>query len=58
VPILNEGQPALHPELFRSELWHDPTHMTEAGAAIFSRLLADDLKTRLHLTAAAAAPRN
>jgi hypothetical protein len=56
--ILNEGQPGLHPELFRAELWHDPGHMTEAGAALFSRLLAENLKSKLHLTAVNAAPRS
>jgi len=58
VLILNEGQPALHPELYRAGLWHDPTHLTEAGAAIFSKLLADDLKSKLQLTAATPAPRS
>jgi hypothetical protein len=58
VPILNEGQPRLHPELFRAELWHDPGHLTEAGAAVFSKLLADDLKSKLHLTEAPSAPRS
>jgi hypothetical protein len=56
--ILNEGQPALHPELFRADLWHDPGHLTEAGAALYSRLLAEDLKSKLHLTTVAAAPRS
>lgn len=54
VLILNEGLPSVHPELYRADMWHDPSHLTESGAGIFSRLLADDLRLKLHLTAAGA----
>jgi hypothetical protein len=48
--ILNEGQPSVHPELYRADLWHDPTHLTERGAALFSKLLAEDLMSKLNQT--------
>jgi hypothetical protein len=51
VPVLNEGRPGVYPELYQAQMWHDPSHLTETGAALFSRLLADDLKVKLHLTA-------
>jgi hypothetical protein len=47
--ILNEGDPDLHPELFCAEMWHDPLHLTTAGAALFTKILADDLRSKLHL---------
>jgi hypothetical protein len=56
VPILNVARPEEHPELYRPELWHDPNHLTESGAAVFSRLLADELVKRLQLYGATRAP--
>ena len=50
--ILNEGNPKIHPELFRADLWHDPLHLTTAGAALFTKILADDLRDNLHKTKA------
>jgi hypothetical protein len=57
VPVLDVARPDLHPELYQGALWHDPTHLNETGAAVFSRLLADELladelKDRLHSVAA------
>ncbi len=45
--ILNEGDPERHPELYRAEMWHDPLHLTTAGAALFTKILADDLRGKL-----------
>lgn len=56
VPILNVTRPEEHPELYRPELWHDPNHLTESGAAVFSRLLADELLERLRLYGATRTP--
>lgn len=47
VPILNVASPILHPELYRAENWRDPAHLNEAGAALFSRLLAQELEKRM-----------
>ncbi len=43
-PILNLAQPDLYPELFQSKYWADGSHLNEAGAAIGSRLLAEQIK--------------
>lgn len=45
--LLNEGNPVLHPDLYRPEYWHDPMHLTAAGAALFTKILADDLRSKL-----------
>src|SRR4051794_25644854 len=44
-PILNIAQPDLVPQLFEPRYWHDPGHLNSDGAALASRLLADQLKT-------------
>jgi hypothetical protein len=54
--VLNEGLPNLHPDLYRTDMWHDPLHLTEAGAGLFSKLLADDLRSRVQLMMVSAAP--
>ncbi len=43
-PILSI-RPDLHPELFQAKYWHDNSHLNEEGAAIASRILADQLQT-------------
>jgi hypothetical protein len=45
VPIVNVAQPVLYPQLYRSELWHDAAHLNEAGAMVFSRMLAGQIST-------------
>jgi hypothetical protein len=43
-PILNLARPDLYPELFDLRYWYDDSHMNVAGAALGSRVLADQLK--------------
>lgn len=43
-PILSI-RPDIHPELFQPKYWHDDAHMNEEGAALASRLLADQLQS-------------
>jgi hypothetical protein len=45
VPILNLARPDLYPQLFMPKYWHDSGHLNADGAALGSRLLADQLKT-------------
>jgi hypothetical protein len=44
VPILNFDRPDLYPFLFKSNLWHDEAHLDGQGAAIVTRLIANQLK--------------
>ena len=44
VPILNIARPDLYPQLFEPKYWHDRGHLTGEGAAMASRILADQLK--------------
>jgi hypothetical protein len=43
-PILSLARPDLYPQLFDVKYWHDPSHLNPLGAALASRLLADQLK--------------
>jgi hypothetical protein len=43
-PILSLARPDLYPQLFETKYWHDPAHLNAEGAALASRLLADQLK--------------
>jgi hypothetical protein len=43
-PILNLAQPNVYPELYQVKYWHDSAHLNEAGAALASRLLAEQIK--------------
>jgi hypothetical protein len=43
-PILNLARPDLYPYLFQPKYWADEAHLNEAGAAIGSRLLAEQIK--------------
>jgi hypothetical protein len=43
-PILNLAQPDVYPELYQAKYWHDGAHLNEAGAALASRLLAEQIK--------------
>ena len=43
-PILNLAQPDVYPELYQVKYWHDSAHLNEAGAALASRLLAEQIK--------------
>lgn len=45
VPILNLARPDLYPQLFMPKYWHDSGHLNSDGAALGSRILADQLKT-------------
>lgn len=45
VPIVNVALPAVHPELYDPALWHDINHLTERGAAVYSRLLGLAVKS-------------
>jgi len=54
VPILNLARPDRYPQLFRPELWRDPGHLDTEGAALFSRILAEEVKARLGPLPAAA----
>ncbi|HEY4069225.1 MAG TPA: hypothetical protein VGM74_20120 [Burkholderiaceae bacterium] len=40
VPIVDVANPALHPELYEPRYWNDLEHLNEAGAAVYSALLA------------------
>jgi len=44
IQIINFAIPNEHPELYKAEYWHDPGHLNEAGAGLFSSLLAKKLK--------------
>jgi hypothetical protein len=44
-PILSLDRPDIYPELFTPKYWHDAAHLNEQGAALASRLLADQLRT-------------
>lgn len=52
VPIINTAQPLLYPQLYRPELWHDSAHLNDAGAAVFSRILAGQIFDQLSPTSA------
>lgn len=43
-PILSI-RPDIHPELFQPKYWHDDAHVNEEGAALASRLLAEQLQS-------------
>jgi hypothetical protein len=43
-PILNLAQPDVYPELYQAKYWHDGAHLNEPGAALASRLLAEQIK--------------
>jgi hypothetical protein len=44
VPIFNLARPDLYPQLYAPKYWHDPAHLNGEGAALVSRILADQLK--------------
>lgn len=43
-PILNLARPDLYSDLYQPKYWADDSHLNEAGAAIGTRLLADQIK--------------
>ena len=43
VPIFNFAEPVKYPELFEAPLWSNPGHLSRSGAAMFSRMLADEV---------------
>jgi hypothetical protein len=43
-PILSLARPDLYPQLFTPQYWHDGAHLSESGASLASRLLADQLR--------------
>ena len=45
VPIINMARPSRFPQLYRIELWRDDAHLDSEGAALLSKLLADEVKT-------------
>lgn len=42
-PVVNLGDPALAPELFAEELWHDNLHLHTAGTELITRAVAAQL---------------
>ncbi len=55
--IVNVARPDVFPSLYRPEMWTNPSHMSEEGAAEYSRLLAQELTRMLKLDPAVAACR-
>ena len=45
VPIINMARPSRFPQLYRIALWRDDAHLDRDGAALLSKLLADEIKT-------------
>ena len=43
-PILTLARPDLYPALFQAQYWSDDSHLNEAGAAMASGLLAEQIK--------------
>jgi hypothetical protein len=41
---VNLARPDLYPQIYHAELWHDDSHLNEAGAQLATRLLAESLK--------------
>jgi hypothetical protein len=55
IDVINVARPPEFPELYRPDLWHDLAHLNEAGAAVYSRLVAEEifrLKTQPRAAAA------
>jgi hypothetical protein len=46
IVIINVARPPEYPELYRPDLWHDVAHLNEAGAAVYSRLVAEQMAKR------------
>jgi hypothetical protein len=44
VPVFNLARPDRYPELYRSEYWRNPGHLSAAGAVVFSRLFAREVR--------------
>lgn len=47
VPILNLADPARYPEIYRPKMWRDVAHLSEEGAGLTSKVLADAMKPYL-----------
>ena len=43
VPIIDLGRPDLYPQLYQPGNWYDDSHLSEAGAALASTLIAQQL---------------
>jgi hypothetical protein len=43
VPIINLARPDLYPQLYQRAYWRNAGHVNAAGAAVFTRLLAQQL---------------
>jgi hypothetical protein len=46
-PLLDFGNPDVHPELFRTEYRVDPEHLNAEGAVVYSELLGREFRRRL-----------
>jgi hypothetical protein len=44
IPIVNVALPETYAEIYDPKLWHDINHLNERGAAVYSRLLANEVK--------------
>jgi hypothetical protein len=44
VRVVDPVRPDSHPELYQQRYWHDVAHLNEAGAALFSKLVADAIR--------------
>ncbi len=46
VDVINVARPPEFPELYRPALWNDVAHLNEAGADVYSRLVAEEVARR------------
>jgi hypothetical protein len=47
VRVIDPAQPEKHPDLYLPQYWYDDAHLNEPGAAVFSALIADELREPL-----------
>lgn len=43
-PVVDMARPDLYPELYQAKYWMDDAHLNERGAALMTRLVAENLK--------------
>ena len=46
IDVINVARPPDFPSLYQPELWHDDAHLNEAGATVYTRLIAEDISRR------------
>jgi hypothetical protein len=44
-PIINMARPDLYPEIYQAKYWFDDVHLNESGAALLTKLMANNLKS-------------